>query len=117
MFNLSKDNITEYLREHMPEMDFSKPFVISEVGEGTEEEDGDGFLNFVFRVSDGNYRLIVKQGRAQGRRVDFPLSEERSRLEYETMRMRRAIVPEYVPEVYFYDSENRVFAMEDVSDL
>lgn len=117
MFNLSKDNITEYLREHMPEMDFSKPFVISEVGEGTEEEDGDGFLNYVFRVSDGNYRLIVKQGRAQGRRVDFPLSEERSRLEYETMRMRRAIVPEYVPEVYFYDSENRVFAMEDVSDL
>ena len=35
MFNLSKDNITEYLRVHMPEMDFSKPFVISEVGEGT----------------------------------------------------------------------------------
>ena len=53
MFELSKDNITEYLKVHMPELDYSEPLRISEIGEGTLEEDGDGFLNYVFRVSDG----------------------------------------------------------------
>ena len=117
MFELLKDNITEYLKVHMPELDYSEPLRISEIGEGTLEEDGDGFLNYVFRVSDGKYRLIVKQGRTEGRRVDFPLSKERNRLEYESMKLRRAIVPQYVPDVYFYDPENYVFAMEDVSHL
>ena len=117
MFELLKDNITEYLKVHMPELDYSEPLRISEIGEGTLEEDGDGFLNYVFRVSDGNYRLIIKQSRTEGRRVDFPLSKERNRLEYESMKLRRAIVPQYVPEVYFYDPENYVFAMEDVSHL
>ena len=117
MLILSKDNITEYLKTWIPELDISGPMLISEIGEGTEEEDGDGFLNYVFRVSDGKYHLVVKQGRSQGRRVDFPLSKERNRLEYESLKIRKAIVPEYVPDIYFYDDENRVFAMEDVSYL
>lgn len=114
---LSKESITDYLKIHMPDMDFSKPLIISEIGDGSIEEDGDGYINFVFRVSDGNYRLIVKQGRTEGRCVPFKLSEERNQLEYESMKIRRAIVPEYIPELYFYDEENKVFAMEDVSHL
>ena len=63
MITLSKDNITEYLKNHISFLDYSKPITISAVGEGSVEEDGDGFINFVFRVSDGKHNLIVKQCR------------------------------------------------------
>lgn len=114
---LTKENLTDYMKAHMPELDYSKPLIISAVGEGTLEEDGDGFVNFVFRVSDGKKKLIVKQGRKEGRNVPMPLTEERNRLEYESLKIRKSIVPEYVPDVYFYDDVNKVFVMEDVSYL
>ena len=61
MLILTKENITDYLKEKMPDLDTSKPFIISAVGEGPEEEDGDGFVNYVFRVSDGKKKLIVEK--------------------------------------------------------
>ena len=95
MFLLTKDNITEYLKGQMPYLDCSRPLVISAIGEGTMEEDGDGYINFVFRVSDGNYKLIVKQSWPQGRVAQFSdLPLNRAELEYESMRLRSAIVPE-----------------------
>ena len=118
MIVLNKDNLTEYLKDHMKELDYSKPLSISVVGEGSEEEDGDGYLNFLFRVSDGKRNVIVKQGRADGRNEGFTdLSSERTRLEFESMMIRKAIVPEYIPDLYFYDEENQVFVTEDVSYL
>ena len=118
MIVLSKDNLTDYLKEKMPQLDYSKPLVISAIGEGSLEEDGDGFLNFVFRASDGHTNLIVKQSRSTGRKGTFQnLSLKRGKLEYETMEIRKTIVPEYLPDLYFYDEENLVFATEDVSYL
>ena len=38
MVVLSRDNITEYLKSRMPEMDFSKPLEIIPIGEGSIEE-------------------------------------------------------------------------------
>ena len=67
MITLTKANITDYLKEHMPDLDYSRPLIISEIGEGTPEEDGDGYVNFVFRVSDGKRKMILKQGRSVGR--------------------------------------------------
>jgi len=62
--------------------------------------------------------VIVKQGRTVGRNEGFTdLSTERTRLEYESMMIRKAIVPEYIPDLYFYDEENQVFVTEDVSYL
>ncbi|MCR4892078.1 MAG: phosphotransferase [Lachnospiraceae bacterium] len=118
MIFLTKENLTDYLKEHMDELDYSKPLSISAVGEGSEEEDGDGYLNFIFRVSDGKRNIIVKQGRTIGRNEGFKdLSSERTRLEFESMAIRKAIVPEYIPDLYFYDDENQVFVTEDVSYL
>ena len=37
MITLSKENITEYLKEKMPYLDFSKPLIISAIGEGSLE--------------------------------------------------------------------------------
>lgn len=34
----------------MPDFDDSLPVQISMVGEGTEEEDGDGYVNYIYRV-------------------------------------------------------------------
>ena len=118
MFILSKENLTDYLKLHMPYLDYSKPLIISAIGEGTVEEDGDGYINFVFRVSDGNTKLVIKQARSQGRVVSIDtLPLNRTELEYESMKFRSAIVPEYIPKVYFFDKENYVLAMEDVSHL
>lgn len=118
MITLTKENITDYLKEKMPDLDFSKPLILSAIGEGTQEEDGDGYVNYVFRVSDGKRRLILKQGRDIGRVTGFTgMCLERTSIEYDHMKIGRVIVPEYVPELYFYDDENLVFAVEDVSYL
>lgn len=118
MITLSKENITDYLKEKMPSLDFSKPLIISAIGEGSLEDDGDGYINFVYRVSDGKVKLILKQARADGRVADLHnMSMDRAALEYDYMKLGHVIVPEYLPELYFYDDENLVFAVEDVSHL
>ncbi len=118
MMTLSKENITDYLKEKMPYLDFSKPLIISAIGEGTEEEDGDGYINFVFRVSDGKWKLILKQARKEGRVANITdMSMDRTALEYDYMKMGSVIVPEYMPKLFFYDDENLAFAVEDVSYL
>lgn len=118
MIQLTKENMTAYLKERMPELDTSRPLTISAIGEGSIEEDGDGFINFVFRVSDGKKKLIVKQSRSHGRVAGFSdLPENRSELEYQSMEIRKSIVPDLLPDLYFYDKENHVFVTEDVSRL
>ena len=118
MITLTKENITEYLRKQMPDLDFSRPLIISEIGEGTAEEDGDGYVNYVFRVSDGKRKMILKQGRSVGRVTGHTgMDLARTSIEYDYMKIGRVIVPEYIPELYFYDDENLVFAVEDVSYL
>lgn len=118
MFFIDKSNITDYLKIHMPYLDYSKPLIISEIGDGSENEDGDGYLNFVFRVSDGNYKIIVKQSREHGRIASFlTLPVNRGDQEYESMQIRSAIVPEYIPKLYFCDKENHIFVTEDVSHM
>lgn len=118
MVVLSKENITEYLKEQMPDLDYSRPLIISEIGEGTQEEDGDGYVNYVFRVSDGKRKLILKQARSVGRVTGFTgMCMQRTAVEYDYMKIGRVIVPEYIPELYFYDDKNLVFAVEDVSYL
>ena len=118
MITLSKENITDYLKEKMPYLDFSKPLIISAIGEGSLEEDGDGYINFVYRVSDGKWKMILKQARKDGRVAALKdMSLDRAALEYDYMKLGRVIVPEYFPELYFYDAENLVFAVEDVSHL
>ena len=72
MITLSKENVVDYVKSRL---DFFNPdgdIKVSAIGEGTVEEDGDGFINFVYRVSDGVHHLIVKQStleRSEERRV------------------------------------------------
>ena len=118
MITLSKENITDYLKVKMPYLDFSRPLIISAIGEGSLEEDGDGYINYVYRVSDGKVKLILKQAREDGRVADLhDMSMDRAALEFDYMKLGHVIVPEYLPKLYFYDDENLAFAVEDVSHL
>ncbi|MCI6859116.1 MAG: phosphotransferase [Eubacterium sp.] len=118
MVTLSKENVVDYVKSRL---DFFNPegeIKVSAIGEGSVEEDGDGFINFVYRVSDGEHHLIVKQSRPDARLADtLQLDLNRFKLEYDTMKIRKAIVPDLIPDLYDCDEENRVFITEDVSYL
>ena len=117
MRNITKDNIIPYLKEHMPELKDCDSIVISQVGEGSQEEDGDGYVNFIFRIHTDKGNFVLKQGQELARTGRDPIAMYRNKLEYDSMRIRYAIVPEYTPFLKFYDAENNLFVMEDVSNL
>ena len=118
MITLSKENVVDYVKSRL---DFFNPdgdIKVSAIGEGTVEEDGDGFINFVYRVSDGVHHLIVKQSTLESRsKGSFTLDLNRYKLEYDALKICAAIVPDLIPKLYDCDEENRVFITEDVSYL
>lgn len=123
MFILDKNNLLPYLKSHYPAFDTSGPVTISAIGDG--EDEIQGLINYLFRVSNSSGSLIVKQGRTNLRLEDdtstqssrYRVPPERNYLEYASLKLRHAITPQYVPEVYYVDRENNIFFMEDVSYL
>ncbi|MDO4553977.1 MAG: phosphotransferase [Lachnospiraceae bacterium] len=118
MLILDKINMIPYLKVHMPQFDFSGPISITEIGDGSQsaEDAGDGYVNYIFIVSlSDDVSFVVKQSRETARMSGGLMTTARNRLEYDAMRIFHAIAPDYVPDIYFIDDENRVFAMEDAS--
>ncbi|SDY46506.1 MULTISPECIES: S-methyl-5-thioribose kinase [unclassified Bacillus (in: firmicutes)] len=83
----------------------------------TCHEIGDGNLNYVFRVHDGESGLIVKQALPYAKVVgeSWPLSVRRATIESQALQVFAKYVPEYVPKVYGHDEELAVTVMEDLS--
>lgn len=117
MLVISKENVIEYLKKHIPDFDTSVSIVVTQIGEGTEEEDGDGYVNYIFRIQSEKEAYVLKQGLPVARVSQLPIALCRNKLEYDSMRIRAAIVPEYTPFLKFHDEENHIFVMEDVSYL
>ena len=117
MIILDKNNIISYLKERMPDIDFSGEVNITAIGDGsqTAEEAGDGYVNFIFIVRTREHSLVVKQSREAARMSGGQMPLTRNHLEFDAMKVFNAIAPNYVPKVYFIDDENRVFVMEDAS--
>jgi len=116
--DITKENIVAYVASRLDFFNPNGQITVSMIGEGNLEEDGDGFINYVYRVSDGEHHLIVKQSRVKSRsKGSYVLDINRYKLEYESMKIRYAIVPEFIPAVYDCDEENRVVITEDVSRL
>ena len=123
MLVLDKTNLIPYLREHYPAFDTSGQVAVSAIGD--DEEDSQGLINYLFRARNGQKSIIIKQARSNMRLDDDVEStdasycppQDRNYSEYLTMKLRRAISPDCVPEVYYADRENHVFLMEDVSYL
>ena len=87
MIVLTKENVADYVKSRLEFFNADGgPITVSAIGEGSVEEDGDGFINMVYRVSDGTYHLIVKQSTAEARCADeLTLDLNRFKLEYESM--------------------------------
>ena len=117
MLNITKENIIPYLKEHMSDFEDDGSVTISQVGDGSPEEDGDGYVNYIFRIHTDKGNYVLKQGQELARTGLDPMAMYRNGLEYDSMRIRYAIVPEYTPFLKFQDKENNLFVMEDVSDL
>ena len=117
MIILDKNNIIPYLKERMPDIDFSGEVSITAIGDGSQsaEEAGDGYVNYIFIVRTNKISLVVKQSRESARMSGGEMPLTRNHLEFDAMKGFNAIAPQYVPKVYFIDDENRVFVMEDVS--
>ncbi|PHM38321.1 S-methyl-5-thioribose kinase [Xenorhabdus innexi] len=78
------------------------------------QEVGDGNLNLVFIVAGTEKTIVVKQSlpyvRAAGE--SWQLSLVRTYFEYHALLEERKFACQYVPDIYFYDEEMSLFAME-----
>ena len=81
------------------------------------EEIGDGNINYVYRIKDEGTgkSVIVKHAENEIRvyKSRF-VGTDRNRIECEVLEFEHRLAPEYVPEVYLYDEENKNIFMQDM---
>lgn len=81
------------------------------------EEIGDGNINYVYRIKDEDTgkSVIVKHAENEIRvyKSRF-VGTDRNRIECEVLEFEHRLAPEYVPEVYLYDEENKNIFMQDM---
>lgn len=118
--DLDHDSVIAYIKEKTALFPHNAILSVYEIGDG--EEDGDGFINFLYRVWDQNTgkSVIVKQAKTYYQAFgegEGPFVVERNTLEAQILRIREGITPEYIPRVYHVDPENHLFICEDCGDL
>ena len=85
MIILTKENILSYIKEHVPSLQLKEPVKVSMIGEGDlgEDVEGDGYCNYVFRVSDADgYSYIVKQSTEHLKRRGRALTPTRNNTQF-----------------------------------
>lgn len=92
--------------------------LIEEGGIAQCDEIGDGNLNLVFRIRQGEQRLIVKQALPYAKVVgeSWPLTLERAWIEQLALRQFAEVVPRFVPNVLGSDRTLAYTILEDLSD-
>ncbi len=77
-------------------------------------EVGDGNLNLVFIVTGTQRSIVVKQALPYVRVAGegWPMSLQRAYFEYHALSEQRRVAGNTVPEVYFFDEQMSLFAME-----
>lgn len=109
-FLLDTEAIKKYVVDKLQAFPSDAPLEVSEIG--------DGNINYVFRVVNRATQasLIIKQADVLLRSSGRPLAIDRNRIEAEILRLQNDLAPQFVPEVYYYDSKMYALAMEDISD-
>lgn len=81
------------------------------------EEIGDGNINYVYRLveEERGKSLVVKYSDVLLRSSQRPLDLKRSKIEAKALEIKGDLCPGMVPEVYYYDEENSIIIMEDIS--
>ena len=111
---INAENIKDYLASHSELKSVIDHDSIVEM-----KEVGDGNLNLVFIIKDKNGKgVVLKQALPYVRLVgpSWPMSPDRARIEYETTIVHSKAAGHLVPEIYFYDADRYIIAMEDLSD-
>lgn len=76
----------------------------------------EGNINLLFRVSDGQKSLMVKQALPYSWRYpEFKLPVERADIEYELLTLEAKYCPAQTPIVYHYDAPNHITLIEDLN--
>ncbi len=111
---LTVDTVADYLRERPKLAEIVDPANLVNVAEV-----GDGNLNLVFLAHDANGNgICLKQSLPYVRMTGegWPMTPDRAIREANALAKHYALSPELVPEVYDFNPERYVIAMEDLSD-
>lgn len=98
-----------FVREHTDLFAADDELTVSEIG--------DGNINFVYRIAAANGpSVIVKQALPYVRIIGegWPLSQDRVRIEAESLLIAGKYCPDLVPHVYHFDAELCAIVMEDI---
>jgi 5-methylthioribose kinase len=81
------------------------------------QEIGNGNINYIYLADGGDRKIIVKKDLdfARINPEEFPLPIDRLLYEYRAFTLYEKIVPEFVPEIYFFNLDRGVLAMEYLS--
>lgn len=121
MILLTEENIIQYLREKTNLLANAEQIKVRSFDNSESESgSGDGYINFVFGieffVQNEKKSYVIKQARPYSRNIPIQVPTRRNKIEYEGVRLKRTLVPEYLPELYFLDLENSAFVMESLTD-
>ncbi len=116
--DLNAEKVKTYLLEETDIFDKNACLQVYEIGDG--EEDGDGYVNFLYRAWDEKGKsVILKQAKSYCRAFEEgtgPFVRERNLLEARNMKIRHAINPRWIPEIYHIDRQNHLYICEDKKD-
>lgn len=111
---LTPDSVTDYITSRPSLRELVDPDNSLEV-----REVGDGNLNLVFVVQDGDGRgLVLKQSLPYVRMVgpSWPFTPLRAAAEARAYEAHSRLAPDYVPAYYGFDESRFILAMADLSD-
>ena len=116
--DLTPSRVIEYIKTSTGIFPAGARLEVYEIGGG--EDDGDGFVNHIYRVWDESGKsVILKQAKPYLKLFGevAPLTTKRNQLESEIIKLRAAITPDYLPEMYHLDPDNNLFIYEDCGRL
>ncbi len=109
----------ELIREYINETPEIKSLLLDE-SESVDKLDiseiGDGNLNFVYIVKNGDKSIIIKQAVPFLRCVgeEYPLSRVRMSFEIEALKIEKELCPDYVPEIYYSSHDMSLVVMQNL---
>ena len=117
--DLNADKLRLYFDQEYPIFRKDEKITITEIGRN--EIDGDGFVNFVYRVcTESGACIIVKQAKPYLKffgKDKMPLPPDRNEAEADINRIRAGIIPQYIPELIHIDKANHLYIAQDCGHL
>lgn len=103
-----EQKVIELTRKHIKHLNVERKLEITEIG--------DGNINYIYKISDGESNVIAKFADVYFRGSTREISTKRSNIENFILNVQNDILPGCVPKVYYFDEENHCIFMEDLSN-